>query len=70
MKSFTSFVKELYETREFVPLHSPVFVGNEKAYLNEAIDSTFVSSVGPFVDLFEEKSANFLGILNLIFYLC
>lgn len=66
MKSFTSFVKELYETREFVPLHSPVFVGNEKAYLNEAIDSTFVSSVGPFVDLFEEKSANFLGVTKSV----
>tara|TARA_B100001173_G_scaffold311060_1_gene327243 strand:+ start:304 stop:1440 length:1137 start_codon:yes stop_codon:yes gene_type:complete len=66
MKNFTSFVKELYETREFVPLHSPVFVGNEKAYLNEAIDSTFVSSVGPFVDLFEEKSANFLGVTKSV----
>lgn len=66
MKNFPSFVQELYETREFVPLHSPVFKGNEKVYLNEAIDSTFVSSVGPFVDLFEEKSAKFLGVTKSV----
>lgn len=38
-----------------IPLHAPVFIGNEKKYLEECIDSTFVSSVGKFVDLFELK---------------
>lgn len=56
-----SFVKELYNTNEFIPLHAPVFKGNEKKYLEECIDSTFVSSVGKFVDLFEEKIAQFTG---------
>lgn len=42
-------------------LHEPLFIGNEKKYLNECIDSTFVSSVGKFVDLFEEKTAEYTG---------
>lgn len=49
------------EPREFIPLHAPVFVGNEKKYLNECIDSTFVSSVGKFVDQFEEMMRNYTG---------
>ena len=40
-------------------LHEPVFIGNEKKYLAECIDSTFVSSVGKFVDLFEERIAEY-----------
>jgi perosamine synthetase len=36
-------------------------MGNEKKYLNECIDSTFVSSVGKFVDEFEEKIADYVG---------
>ncbi|MBK7627809.1 MAG: LegC family aminotransferase [Bacteroidales bacterium] len=44
-----------------IPLHVPTFNGNEKKYLNECIDSTYVSSVGKFVDLFEEKVAEYTG---------
>lgn len=44
-----------------VPLHAPCFVGNEKKYLNECIDSTYVSSVGKFVDRFEEMVAQYTG---------
>jgi aminotransferase in exopolysaccharide biosynthesis len=58
---FVKFVQELYNTTEFIPLHSPQFRGNEKKYLNECIDSTFVSSVGKFVDKFEEKIAEYTG---------
>jgi len=48
---FNSFVRELYQTKQdFIPLHVPVFNGKEKEYLLETIDSTFVSSVGKFVD--------------------
>ena len=36
-----------------VPLHEPSFGGDEVRYLEECINSTFVSSVGPFVDRFE-----------------
>lgn len=43
----------------FLPLHEPRFLGNEKKYLNDAIDSTFVSSVGKYVDLFEEMMCAF-----------
>jgi perosamine synthetase len=56
-----NFIQETYKTKEFIPLHEPRFVGNEKKYLNECIDSTFVSSVGKFVDEFEEKIANYTG---------
>ena len=48
-----SFIKETYNTNSFIPLHEPRFIGNEKNYLIDAIDSTFVSSVGAFVDKFE-----------------
>lgn len=56
-----SFIRELYGTGEPIPLHAPVFRGNEKKYLCECIDSTFVSSVGPFVDLFEQRMSEFTG---------
>lgn len=55
------FVRDLYQTKDFVPLHAPSFAGNEKAYLNKTIDSTFVSSVGEFVDQFETQAQVFTG---------
>jgi len=54
-----AFIQKIYQTTDFIPLHEPRFAGNEKKYLNECIDSTFVSSVGKFVDEFEEKIANY-----------
>ena len=55
-------IKALYGAeRDFIPLHEPQFIGNEKTYLNECIDSTFVSSVGPFVDEFEKRMADYTG---------
>lgn len=56
-----SFIHQLYGTDDFVPLHAPLFIGNEKKYLNECIDTTFVSSVGKFVDRFEEMLASYTG---------
>lgn len=50
-------IKDEFATDNFIPLHEPYFGGNEKKYLEECIDSTFVSSVGPFVDLFEKRIA-------------
>lgn len=55
------FVRDQYQTQEFIPLHAPTFAGNEKAYVMETIDSTFVSSVGKFVDEFERKMEAFTG---------
>lgn len=52
--SVIAFIKEQHNNKDFTPLHAPVFNGNEKKYLLETIDSTFVSSVGAYVDLFEE----------------
>jgi aminotransferase in exopolysaccharide biosynthesis len=51
--SVISFIKAQYETDNFIPLHVPHFGGNEKKYVLETIDSTFVSSVGAYVDQFE-----------------
>ena len=48
-----NFVRSIYNTNDNICLHEPRFAGNEKKYLMETIDSTFVSSVGPFVDKFE-----------------
>lgn len=56
-----SFIKGVYGTSDFVPLSVPKFVGNEKKYLEECIDTTFVSSVGKFVDRFEEMVAEYAG---------
>lgn len=56
-----SFIKESFKTEAFIPLHVPHFGGNEKQYLIDTIDTTFVSSVGAFVDRFEEMMA---GITN------
>ena len=55
------FIRKLYNTDDFIPLHEPCFRGNEKKYLNECIDSNFVSSVGKFVDLFEKKVEEYTG---------
>lgn len=53
-----NFIRELYnEPENFIPLHEPKFVGKEKEYVIDAIDSTFVSSVGAYVDRFEEEMA-------------
>jgi len=58
-KSFVSLVRDIYGETDFIPLHEPRFLGNEKKYLLDTIDSTFVSSVGAYVDEFERKVAEF-----------
>ncbi len=60
-KIVISFIKDLYGNQEFTPLSVPKFIGNEKKYLNECIDTTFVSSVGQFVDRFEKDMAAYTG---------
>lgn len=60
-KKTIDFIKELYGNQEFTPLSVPKFIGNEKKYLEECIDTTFVSSVGKFVDRFEEDMARYTG---------
>lgn len=65
-KDVVKFIHDLYGTEEMVPLHVPTFRGNEKKYLNECIDSTFVSSVGKFVDRFEEMIVDYTGATKAV----
>jgi aminotransferase in exopolysaccharide biosynthesis len=65
-KQVVEFIRGLYNTNDFIPLHEPKFIGNEKKYFEECIDSTFVSSVGKFVDLFEKKIAEYTGAKHAV----
>ena len=58
---FIAFVREMYGTNKFIPLHEPRFVSNEKEIINETIDSTFVSTVGEQVNNFETLIAEYTG---------
>nr|ELR5257569.1 LegC family aminotransferase [Providencia rettgeri] len=60
-QALIEFIRDTYKTNDFIPLHAPTFTGNEKNYVVETIDSTFVSSVGKFVDEFERKMEAFTG---------
>lgn len=61
-ENLCSFVRTTFlEPTAFIPLHDPRFIGNEKAYLNECIDTNFVSSVGEFVSRFEKMCAEYTG---------
>lgn len=55
------FIKKLYPGQDFVPLHAPLFQGNEKKYVNDCIDSTYVSSVGEYVNKFEDMMCKYTG---------
>lgn len=59
--SIVEFVRDIYESNSDIPLHAPKFDGNEKNYLTQVIDSTFVSSVGIFVEQFEAGIEVFTG---------
>lgn len=61
-----SFIRSLYGAEGFIPLHAATFAGNEKKYLEECIDTTFVSSVGAFVTRFEEQMAQFTGATRAV----
>ncbi|OAN13825.1 aminotransferase DegT [Photobacterium jeanii] len=58
-KTLIEFVRDTYQTHDFIPLHAPQFHGNEQAYVADTLDSTFVSSVGRYVDQFEQDIARF-----------
>lgn len=61
-QDLTDFIRSTFqEPTEFIPLHDPRFVGNEKKYMAECIDSNFVSSVGEFVGRFERMCAEYTG---------
>jgi aminotransferase in exopolysaccharide biosynthesis len=60
-KESVDFIKAQFPKQETIPLHEPRFLGNEKKYLIDCIDSTFVSSVGKYVDSFEIELAKYTG---------
>lgn len=55
------FIRDEYRTTDPIPLHAPVFRGNEQKYVVDTIASTFVSSVGAYVDRFERDIEAFTG---------
>lgn len=55
------FIRHMYQSSESIPLHEPRFIGNEKKYLNDCIDSTYVSSIGGYVSQFEKMVAEYTG---------
>ncbi|MEP1094966.1 MAG: LegC family aminotransferase [Cyclobacteriaceae bacterium] len=61
MRSVVDFIKSRFPNQEFIALHEPKFIGNEREYVIDAIDSTFVSSVGNYVNRFEEMMAKTTG---------
>jgi aminotransferase in exopolysaccharide biosynthesis len=61
-----NFVRELYGTKAFIPLHAPTFTQKDKDYVMDAIDSTFVSSVGEYVNRFEQDLAAFTGAARAV----
>lgn len=60
-QAVADFVQDLFGTHDAIPLHAPVFNGNERRYVGDVIDSTFVSSVGTYVDRFECDIAKYTG---------
>lgn len=60
------FVKTLFPNQDFIPLHVPLFIGNERKYVLDTLDSTFVSSVGSYVNRFEEMMCEITGAKHAI----
>lgn len=60
-QNVVSHIQGQFSDKDFIPLHAPIFAGNEKKYLLDTIDSTFVSSVGAYVNKFEEMMCEVTG---------
>lgn len=65
-EQIVDFIKSLYPGENPVPLHAPRFSGNEKKYLADCIDSTYVSYVGAYVNRFEDEIRQFTGAKHAI----
>ncbi|SAL06119.1 perosamine synthetase [Caballeronia calidae] len=59
-------IRKVYGSNGPLALHAPVFTGNERAYVQSTIESTFVSSVGAYVDQFEHMLADLTGAKHVI----
>lgn len=63
-QQINSFIREFrrhISSDSFVPLHAPTMNGNELKYVTECVESGWVSSVGSYVNLFEERLASYTG---------
>lgn len=60
-KEVIQFIQSTFNTKGNIPLHEPRFLGNERNYVLNSIDSTFVSSVGAYVDKFELMMSSISG---------
>jgi perosamine synthetase len=66
LRDLVAFVRQLYGEGGSIPLHAPVFAGNEKRYLADCIDTTYVSSVGAYVHQFEAMIQELTGARHAI----
>lgn len=65
--SIVKFIRDIFdESTKFIPLHEPNFCGNELVYNEDCIRSTFVSSVGKYVDQFELDIAEYTGATKAV----
>lgn len=65
-ESLIQFVRDQYPGEGMVPLHAPTFSGQDQGYVADAIESTFVSSVGAYVDRFEAEVADYAGCTRAV----
>lgn len=61
-----AFIKSKYPEKEFIALHEPIFIGNERKYVMDTLDSTFVSSTGQYVNLSEKMISEILGVKKAV----
>ncbi len=59
--SITQFIRNLYGQDGAISLHEPTFLGQERQYLSDCIDTGYVSTVGAYVEKFEAKVAEYTG---------
>ncbi|MEK4885946.1 LegC family aminotransferase [Bacillus sp. FSL W8-0223] len=59
-------IKNICPEKDFIPLHEPIFTGNEQKYVVDCIKSGWVSSVGSYVDKFERLIAEFTGVKRAV----
>ena len=65
-KNLITLIRDWYQTDQFIPLHEPRFKEIDREYVLDAIDSTFVSSVGEYVNRFERDLAAYLGVKRAV----
>jgi aminotransferase in exopolysaccharide biosynthesis len=66
MKQFIEATRDVFQSSEFIPLHAPRFRGNEKKYLQDTIDSTYVSSIGEYVNAVEKHLESYCDVAKAV----